>query len=251
MYLLIMAIRPDALPTDAAALTEMVLALDAENEKLSVVMQTLKELIFGKRSERLLVIVADQLALELDDLETGVTPPASPFAREMIERLQAVYAVEAEIRGSTAEERLAARRIRTAPLTETLRTRLTAMVGQLFSQSKLTEAINYALNHWDGLTLFLSDGRVEVDSNTVERSMGPIAMGRRNSLFSGSEGGAESWAILASLVNTAKLHDLDPQAYLADVLERIVSGRTKSHQLHELLAWNWKAAHARIAQVAA
>jgi transposase len=81
--------------------------------------------------------------------------------------------------------------------------------------------------------------------------MSPIAMGRRNSLFSGSEGGAESWAILASLVNTAKLHDLDPQAYLADVLERIVSGRTKSHQLHELLAWNWKAAHARIAQVAA
>jgi transposase len=76
MYLLIMAIRPDALPTDAAALTEMVLALDAENEKLRVVMQTLKELIFGKRSERLPVIVAEQLALELDDLETGVTPPA-------------------------------------------------------------------------------------------------------------------------------------------------------------------------------
>jgi transposase len=85
-----------------------------------------------------------------------------------------------------------------------------AMVGQ----SKLAEAINYPLNHWDGLTLFLSDGRVEVDSDTVERSMRPIAMGRRNSLFSGSEGGAESWAILASLVNTAKLHDLDPGAYL-------------------------------------
>ena len=64
-------------------------------------------------------------------------------------------------------------------------------------------------------------------------------------------GGAESWAILASLVNTAKLHELDPQAYLADVLERIVSGRTKSHQLHELLAWNWKAAQARITQAAA
>src|SRR5207249_2500871 len=105
-----------------------------------------------------------------------------------------------------SEQRLAARHTRTAPLMETLRTRLTAMVGQLFSQSKLTEAINYTLNHWDGLTLFLSDGRVEVDTNTVERSMRPIAMGRRNSLFSGSEGGAESWAILASLVNTAKLH---------------------------------------------
>src|SRR6202167_4625115 len=100
------------------------------------------------------------------------------------------------------------------------------------------------------------DGRpallpVEADSNTVERSMRPIAMGRRNSLFSGSEGGAESWAILSSIVNTAKLHDLDPQAYLTDVLERIVSGSTKSHQLHELLAWNWKAARQRIAQAAA
>jgi transposase len=531
MYLLIMAIRPDALPTDAAALTEMVLALDAENEKLRVVMQTLKEMIFGKRSERLAVIVAEQLALELDDLETGVTPPAPanddaaatkpagkprkkarrnigalpkhlPRCEQVLEPdatacpccdgrlhkigedvsevldvipailrvlrtirpkyacrgctdgvvqakvlprliesgmastalvthvvvskfawylplyrqvqilagqglhldratlagwvkraawwLKSLYELqlrtiqasprlfcdetpmpvldpgrhrtricqfwahamddrpwmgrplaaggglrvcqrprhrgdrrtidrffrhstggwlcrlqgarprswrrdparflsrpcptqirrgvqddavaicsrgdrtpagglrhrgldprEAEIRGSSAEQRLAARRTRTAPLMETLRTRLTAMVGQLFSQSKLAEAINYALNHWDGLTLFLSDGRVEVDSNTVERSMRPIAMGRRNSLFSGSEGGAESWAILASLVNTAKLHDLDPQADLADVLERFVSRRTKSHQLHELLAWNWKAAHARIAQVAA
>jgi transposase len=436
MYLLIiMAIRPDALPTDLAALTEMVLALDAENEKLRVAMQTLKEMMFGKRSERLAALVAEQLALELDDLETGVTPPApanddlpatkpagkprkkasrnigalpkhlprceqvlepdatacpccegrlhkigedvsevldvipailrvlrtirpkyacrgctdgvvqakvlprliesgmastalvthvvvskfawylplyrqvqilasqgihldratlagwvkraawwlkslyelqlrtiqasprlfcdetpmpvldpgrrrtricqfwahavddrpwggpsppavayvfadgrgteeiagqltgfsgilqvdgyaaykalarehggaiqlafclaharrkfvevykttqSPFAREVIEHLQAVYVIEAEIRGSSAEQRLAARRTRTAPLMETLRARLTAMVGQLFSQSKLAEAINYALNHWDGLTLFLSDGRVEV-----------------------------------------------------------------------------------------
>jgi hypothetical protein len=134
---------------------------------------------------------------------------------------------------------------------EALKTRLTAMVGQLFSQSPLAEAINYTLNHWDGLTLFLRDGRVEVDSNTVERSMRPIAMGRRNSLFSGSEGGAESWAILASLVNTAKLHDLDPQAYLADVLERIVCGQTKSHQLHELLACNWKAAREHTAQATA
>ncbi|MGY3488051.1 hypothetical protein ACVW1C_005934 [Bradyrhizobium sp. USDA 4011] len=83
-----------------------------------------------------------------------------------------------------------------------LRTRLTAMVGQLFSQSKLAKAINYALDHWDGLTLFFCDGRVEVDSNTVERSMRQIVMGRRNSLFSESEGGAEGWAILASLVNT-------------------------------------------------
>ncbi|WP_456678824.1 IS66 family transposase [Bradyrhizobium sp. LM6.9] len=160
--------------------------------------------------------------------------------------------MEAAIRGSSAEQRLAARCTRAGPLMAALKARLTEMVDQLFSQSKLTEAINYALNHWDGLRLFLRDGRIEVDSNTVERSMRPIAIGRRNSLFSsGSEGGAESWAILASIVNTAKLHELDPQAYLADVLERIASGRTKSHQLHELLAWNWKAARQRTAQAAA
>lgn len=98
----------------------------------------------------------------------------SPFAREVIERLQAIYGIEAEIRGSSAEQRLAARRSRSAPLMAALRARLSEMVNQLFSQSKLTEAINYALNHWDGLTLFLSDGRVEVDNNTVERSMRPL-----------------------------------------------------------------------------
>ena len=87
----------------------------------------------------------------------------SPFAHEVIERLQVVYAVEAEVCGSSAEQRLAVRRGRTAPAMAALKTRLTAMAGQFFSQSKLTEAINYTLNHWDGLTLFLSDGRVEVD----------------------------------------------------------------------------------------
>jgi hypothetical protein len=134
MYRLVMANRREALPANPAVLTELVLALDAENEKLRVA----------------------------------------------VERLQPVYAVEAEVCGSSAEQRLAARRARTAPAMAALKARLTAMAGQFFSQSKLAEA-----NHWDGLTLFLSDGRIEVDSNTVERSMRPIAMGRRNSLFSG------------------------------------------------------------------
>ena len=92
-----------------------------------------------------------------------------------------------------------------------LKLRLTEVVDQLSSQSPLTEAINYMLNHWNGLTLFLADGRVELDTNTVERSMRPIALGRKNSLFAGSESGAESWAILASLLATAKLNGLDPQ----------------------------------------
>jgi transposase len=91
------------------------------------------------------------------------------------------------------------------------------------------------------LTLFLEDGRLEVDNNTVERSMRSIALGRRNSLFAGDDGGARSWAILASLLNTAKLNGLDPYTYLNDVLERMVTGEVKSHELDQLLAWNWKA----------
>jgi hypothetical protein len=175
----------------------------------------------------------------------------SPFAHEVITRIAAIYAIEARVRGTSAEIRLAARQNETTRLMEDLKARMTEVRDGISAQSSLAEAIRYALHHWDGLTLFLSDGRVEVDSNTVERSMRPIALGRRNSLFSGSEGGAESWAILASLLNTAKLNDVDPQTYLCDVLERIVSGRTKSHQLHELLVWNWKAARTTPAQAAA
>lgn len=156
--------------------------------------------------------------------------------------------VNAEIRGSSAEQRLAARRTRTTPLMAALKARLTATVGELFSQSKLAEAINYALNHWDGLTLFLRDGCLR---SIPTRSSVPCARVQWEDATHYSAGGAESWAILSSIVNTAKLYELDPQAYLSDVLERIVSGRTKNHQLHELLAWNWKAARERIAQAAA
>ena len=119
-------------------------------------------------------------------------------------------------------------------------------LGEISAKSSLAAAIRYTLGHWDGLTVFLADGRVEVDNNTVERSIRPIALGRKNSLFAGSSSGGERWAVLASLINTAKLHEIDPQTYLADVLERIVSGRTKVNALRELLPWNWKAA--RLAQ---
>ncbi len=89
--------------------------------------------------------------------------------------------------------------------------------------------------------MFLSDGRVEVDNNTVERAIRPIPLGRKNALFAGSDSGGERWAILASLISTAKLHGVDPQTWLTDVLERIISGRTKVNALKELLPWEWKA----------
>jgi transposase len=125
---------------------------------------------------------------------------------------------------------------------QALKLRLEAVKDGVSRQSTLIKAIDYMLERWDGLTAFLDDGRLEPDTNTVERSIRPIGIGKKNSLFSGDEGGGETWAILASLLNTAKLNGVDPEAYLADVLERMVSGATKSNQLRELLVWNWKAA---------
>jgi transposase len=113
-------------------------------------------------------------------------------------------------------------------------------LGEISAKSSLAGAIRYTLGHWEGLTLFLGDGRIEVDSNTVERCIRPIPLGRKNALFAGSAGGGERWAVLASLINTAKLHGIDPQTWLADALERIVSGRTKANAMHELLPWNWR-----------
>lgn len=99
----------------------------------------------------------------------------------------------------------------------------------------------FVLRHWTGLVLFLEDGRLELDTNTIERAIRPIALGRKNSLFAGSDGGARHWAIVASLVATAKLNGVEPLAWLTDVLERMVSGRTKAHELEHLLPWAWMA----------
>jgi hypothetical protein len=166
----------------------------------------------------------------------------SPFAKEVIERIAAIYAIEKKIRGMEAGQRRAVRRTETKPPMDALHARLMVTKDGLSTRSPLTAAINYTLNHWAGLILFIEDGRLEPDTNVVERSIRPIAIGRKNSLFCGNEDGGETWAILASLVNTAKLNGLDPQTYLTGILERIVSGRTKNNELHELLAWNWKAA---------
>lgn len=102
----------------------------------------------------------------------------------------------------------------TRPLIEDFKPWLEARLLEVSKKSGLGKAIRYTLNHWEGLTRFIDDGRIEIDSNTVERSIKPIGLGKKNYLFAGSEGGAETWATLASLINTAKLHDIDPRHYL-------------------------------------
>lgn len=105
--------------------------------------------------------------------------------------------------------------------------------------SDLAGAIRYAIRHWPGLVVFLDDGRVEMDTNVVERAIRPHTITRKNALFAGSDGGARHWAIAMTLIQTAKINGVDPMAWLTDVLRRIVSGETKAPDLHTLLPWNW------------
>jgi transposase len=136
------------------------------------------------------------------------------------------------------------RQAESRPLIDATKTWLEGQLGHISAKSALAEVIRYALRHWKGLGLFLDDGRVEIDSNTVERTIRPIKLGAKNHLFAGSDRGAESWAIVASLIQTAKLNDVEPFAYLRDVLECIVSGKTKVNELSSLLPWAWKASQA-------
>ena len=98
--------------------------------------------------------------------------------------------------------------------------------------------MRYALRHWPGLVVFLEDGRVEMDTNVIERAIRPVTLNRKNALFVGSDGGARCWALAMTLIETAKLNGINPMVWLTDVLERIVSGRTKAHELHALLPRN-------------
>ncbi len=115
------------------------------------------------------------------------------------------------------------RQLRTKPIIDALRPWLEAKLAAVSGKSTIAEAIRYALSRWDGLVRFLDDGRIEIDSNVVERAIRPIALGRKNHLFAGSDGGGEHWAVIASLIETCKMNDVDPEAYLRDVLAKIVA----------------------------
>ena len=164
----------------------------------------------------------------------------SPLAAEVLARIRTLYAIEAEIRGYPAEHRRCVRQERSRSIVEALHVWLEDHLPRVSGASDLALAMRYALRHWSGLVVFLDDGRVEMDSNVVERAIRPIPMTRKAVLFAGSDGGARHWAIAMTLIQTAKLNGVDPMAWLTDVLERVVSGRTKAHELHTLLPWNWQ-----------
>jgi transposase len=165
------------------------------------------------------------------------SPPA-PIAAQVLQRIAELYRIETEIRGEEAQARRAVRHQKSKPLIKALKSWLEEMLRQVPSGSSTAKAIRYGFNQWDGLLRFLDDGRIEIDSNTVEQSMRPIALNRKNSLFAGSNEGAENWAMPASLIETCKLHGVNPHAYLSDVLTRLVDN-WPNRRLSELLPWSW------------
>jgi transposase len=164
------------------------------------------------------------------------TPGPAPIAGEALKHIAEFYAIEKDIRGRSAEERRLVRQQKSRPLAEAFERWLRAKLALISQKGKLADAIRYALSRWEGLTRFIDDGRIELDNNAVERSIRPITLNRKNALFAGSDGGAQHWAIIASLVETCKLNDVDPLAYLTDALARIVNGHPNS-DIDQLLPW--------------
>jgi len=164
----------------------------------------------------------------------------APIATEALTRIAALYRIEGEIRGRSAEERRAARQERSRPLVDALQPWLREKLSLISQKTKLAEAIRYALSRWAGLSLFLDDGRVEIDNNIVERAIRPLALNRKNALFAGSDGGAEHWAVIASLIETCKLLAVEPHGYLTDVITRIVNGHPQT-RLDDLMPWVYPA----------
>ncbi len=155
-----------------------------------------------------------------------------------MQRIAALYEVDARVRGKSPAERLAIRQAESCPLVTELRAWFEAQLGRLPARGPTAEAIRYALNLWDWLERFLEDGRIELDSNSVERAMRPVALSRKNSLFACSDEGGENWACLASLIETCKLNTVNLQTYITDALTRLVNSWPQD-RIDELMPWHW------------
>lgn len=162
----------------------------------------------------------------------------APIAEEALRRIADLYAMEAEVRGKPPDIRRTLRQLRGKPLVEALFAWLEQQLARLPGGAPTAEAIRYALNHRAGLERFLDDGRLDMDTNVVERALRPICLGRKNALFASGDDGGERWACIASLVETCKLNNIDPQHYLTETLTRLVNGWPNS-RIDELMPWHW------------
>ena len=161
---------------------------------------------------------------------------SSPIALEALERIARLYKVEEEIRGRQPHERHTVRQARAGPELESLHEWLHKTATTLSKKSELAKAIRYALSNWAALTRFCEDGRLEIDNNAAERALRAVALGRKNWLFAGSDDGGERAAAMYTLIGTAKLNGIDPEAYLRHVLGRIADHPI--NRIDELLPWN-------------
>lgn len=162
---------------------------------------------------------------------------SAPIAEDGVKRIGELYRIEAELRGRGPEARLAGRQERSEPLVADMQAWLIHHRARAATKSPLGEALAYIAKYWDGLKLFLTDGRIEIDNNSVERTIRPIALNRKNALFAGHDAGAENWATIASLIETCKRNAIDPQAHLTATLTAIVNAHKQS-RVDELLPWN-------------
>ena len=164
----------------------------------------------------------------------------APLALEAVRRIDAIFDVEREINGLPAEQRLAVRKDQVAQLVSDLETWMRRERARLSRHAEVAKAMDYMLKRWGSFTRFLTDGRICLTNNAAERALRGVALGRKSWLFAGSDRGGERAASMYSLIVTAKLNDVDPRAWLADVLARIADH--PASRLHELLPWNWKLA---------
>jgi transposase len=172
----------------------------------------------------------------------------APLAIEAVRRIDAIFDVEREINGLSAEQRHAIRQVRVAPLVTSLEQWMRGERARLSRHADVAKAMDYMLKRWDAFTRFLDDGRICLTNNAAERGLRGIALGRKAWLFAGSDRGGERAAAMYSLIVTAKLNDVDPRAWLADVLARIADHAVR--RLDELLPWNWREARAESAVAA-
>jgi transposase len=159
----------------------------------------------------------------------------SPLAREALERMGALFAIEREINGLRPEERRRVRQLRAKPVLDELKAFFDASLAQISGKSTLAGAIRYARGCWPALVRYVDDGRLEMTNNAAERAIRPLALGRKNWIFAGSDAGGERAAAIYTLIETAKLNGLDPEAYLANVLGRIAAHPI--NRIGDLLPW--------------